>query len=89
MLSVVVILRFGIFRNKMGITECTKKNQISMEYTLKPVLIITFINKNKICNDISSKNKIRMFNLNLCSMQNLKFYFLVSSGPSTKFPNAY
>lgn len=60
-----------------------------MEYTLKPVLIITFINKNKSCNDISSKNKIRMFNLNLCSMQNLKFHFLVSSGPSTKFPNAY
>lgn len=56
-----------------------------MEYTLKPVLIITFINKNKSCNDISSKNKIRMFNLNLCSMQNLKFHFLVSIGPSTKF----
>lgn len=40
MLSVVVVLRFGNFRNK-GEYLNVKKNLVSMEYTLKSVLIIT------------------------------------------------
>lgn len=86
MLSVVVVLRFGNFRNK-GEYLNVKKNLVSMEYTLKSVLIITL--KKISCKDISWKNKIRMFNLNSCFIQNLNFHFLVSSGPSTKFPNVY
>lgn len=72
---VEIFPRFRIFCNK-GEYLNVKKNLVSMEYTLKSVLISTLIKTNISWNDISLKNKIRMFHLKLFSYKTWSFIFL-------------
>lgn len=72
---VEIFPRFRIFCIK-GEYLNVKKNLVSMEYTLKSVLISTLIKTNISWNDISLKNKIRMFHLKLCSYKTWILLFL-------------